>query len=327
MKSTAKVRPKGSKNGLAHPPVRPARGYRRTQIRRRPPLPPAGVLASPAPARRPKPLDPRLTRLTNLADQLYTDKDALAEYQRVFARLGIAADPKGEYLESLDKVDSILGIGSVLALAGDRELAKLLVERIISPMVLLALLIALRHTDLVADAKIWPSFQSKHGRFSELNEEISNLWRDITAWGEKSKRGPKIVSVETRLALVLANHLESLRVGPVSPLSEHSRYLQRRLNRLGPLCKDNSSQWWSVASWCFGRLFTKDFDKMPCFSPRFKSVIYKDLTESKKRVAVRTDIKRAMRQAFHTIAPVTIEPAGGIGRLQSELNFHPPPPV
>ena len=153
---------------------------------------------------------------------------------------------------------------------------------------------------------LWPGFISKHPDVAKSSRELM----DEIRLGEKSSINTtgktfSVDTVETRLAWELWDQVDFLRRGENSLRPERIGFdaLQPEAQTLQPLTRENHREWWKVGEKLFIKILGDDFENRKTFAHYWKNAAYKD--EPNARALIRRDIKKKLRQGFHSIAAKT----------------------
>ena len=153
---------------------------------------------------------------------------------------------------------------------------------------------------------LWPGFISKHPDVAKSSKELM----DEIRLGEKSSINTtgktfSVDTVETRMAWELWDQIDFLRRGENSlrPARIGFDAFQPEAQTLQPLTRENHRDWWKVGEKLFIKTLGDDFENRKTFAHYWKNAAYKD--EPNARALIRRDIKKKLRQGFHSIAAKT----------------------
>ena len=153
---------------------------------------------------------------------------------------------------------------------------------------------------------LWPGFFSKHPDVAKSNKELM----DEIRLGEKSSINTtgktfSVSTVETRIAWELWDQIDFLRRGENSlrPARIGFDAFQKEAETLQPLTRENHRDWWKVGGKLFIKIFGDNFEDRKTFAHYWKNAAYKG--EPNARALIRRDIKKKLRQGFHSIAAKT----------------------
>ena len=114
-----------------------------------------------------------------------------------------------------------------------------------------------------------------------------------------------VSTVETRIAWELWDQIDFLRRGENSlrPARIGFDAFQKEAETLQPLTRENHRDWWKVGGKLFIKIFGDNFEDRKTFAHYWKNAAYKG--EPNARALIRRDIKKKLRQGFHSIAAKT----------------------
>ena len=150
---------------------------------------------------------------------------------------------------------------------------------------------------------LWPGFVSRHPDVAKSNKELM----DEIRLGEKSSINTtgktfSVGTIETRIAWEIWDQIDFLRRGENSLRPARIGYdeFQNEAKTLQPLTRENHRKWWKVGEKIFIRTLGADFENHKSFVHYWKNAAYKG--EPNARALIRRDIKKKLRQGFHSIA-------------------------
>ncbi len=153
---------------------------------------------------------------------------------------------------------------------------------------------------------LWPGFISRHPDVAKSSKELM----DEIRLGEKSSINTtgktfSVDTVETRMAWELWDQIDFLRRGKNSlrPARIGFDAFQPEAQTLQPLTRANHRDRWKVGEKLFIKTLGEDFENRKTFAHYWKNAAYKN--EPNARALIRRDIKKKLRQGFHSIAAKT----------------------